>query len=189
MLLLCLDTINFRNAVLFTMLVVTGVAWGSGLADPPTSVVAVPDDYNSLWQLSFSGWDSSTYTGLATLVYTDILVQPSAMMAVSSLPGMRPTGLPQGDLPPYARKLWVMTGCVDCLSSALGCTPLTIVMESAAGIRSGGRTGLTAMVIAFLFAACTLLAPVLASFPPEATACPLVLVGVLMFSRVSTIDW
>lgn len=62
-------------------------------------------------------------------------------------------------------------------------------MESAAGVRSGGRTGLTAVVVAFLFALSTLFAPVLASFPPEATACPLVIVGVFMMAGVRNIDW
>ena len=62
-------------------------------------------------------------------------------------------------------------------------------MESAVGIRSGGRTGLTSMVIALLFALSIFFAPVLASFPPEATACPLILVGALMIGGVKDIDW
>lgn len=186
---LSLDTIGCRNAVLITMILVTALAWGSGLADPPARVVDVPSDFTSVWRISFSGWDSSTYRGLVTLVYTDILVQTSALMAVSSLPGMRPPSAPRGDMPPYAWKVWLTTGFADCASASFGSTPFTIVMESAAGIRSGGRTGLTSIVVAVLFGLSSLLSPLLASFPPEATSCPLVLVGILMFSRVHHIDW
>ena len=49
--------------------------------------------------------------------------------------------------------------------------------------------GLTAVVAAALFALSTVLAPVLASFPPEATGCPLVLVGFYMIGGIETIEW
>ena len=105
------------------------------------------------------------------------------------MPGIRSAGAATHELPRYAWKIWLITGCCNVLAAILGCSPLLPVMESAVGIRSGGRTGLTSMVIALLFALSIFFAPVLASFPPEATACPLILVGALMIGGVKDIDW
>ena len=63
------------------------------------------------------------------------------------------------------------------------------IMEAAAGIRCGGRTGLAAVVSGVLFGLSAFLAPVLAGFPPEATGCALVLIGMLMVAGASAIEW
>jgi AGZA family xanthine/uracil permease-like MFS transporter len=63
------------------------------------------------------------------------------------------------------------------------------VMEAQVGIKAGGRTGLTAVFTGVLFALGTAFAPVLTAFPPEATACPLVLVGMFLFAQIKHVDW
>ena len=188
-LLLFLETIGCQNGVLITMVSISAIAWSAGLSDPPSKILDVADDFDAVWQISFKDWISPTYQGLFTLIYTDMLLQPSTLIAVSSLPGIRPGGVATHELPKYAWKVWFITGCCNVLAAILGCSPLLVVMESAAGIRSGGRTGLNSMVVALLFALSIFLAPVLASFPPEATACPLLLVGALMIGGVKDIDW
>ena len=188
-LMLFLETIGCQNGVLTTMVIVSAIAWSAGLSDPPSKILDVADEFDAVWQISFKDWVSPTYQGLFTLIYTDLLLQPSSLIAVASLPGIQPEGLATHELPKYAWKVWFITGCCNVLAAILGCSPLLVVMESAAGIRSGGRTGLTSMVVALLFALSIFFAPVLASFPTEATACPLLLVGALMIGVVKDIDW
>ncbi|WP_276605521.1 solute carrier family 23 protein, partial [Halomonas borealis] len=61
--------------------------------------------------------------------------------------------------------------------------------ESAAGIGAGGRTGLTSIVVAVMFAISSLFLPLLAIVPTQATAPILIIVGMMMLSSFKEINW
>src|SRR6185436_18730592 len=65
----------------------------------------------------------------------------------------------------------------------------TAYVESIAGIRMGGRTGLTAVVAALCFLPCLFIAPIASAIPPYATSAVLILVGVAMFQAVTRIPF
>ena len=65
----------------------------------------------------------------------------------------------------------------------------TAYIESIAGIRVGGRTGLTSVVTALCFLPCFFIAPLAAAVPDFATAGVLILVGAAMFQPVGNIDF
>ena len=71
----------------------------------------------------------------------------------------------------------------------LGTSTVTTFAESNAGIAAGGRTGLTAVTVAFLFLLCVFLAPFVALVPAPATSAALLYVGILMFSEVRKINF
>jgi AGZA family xanthine/uracil permease-like MFS transporter len=73
--------------------------------------------------------------------------------------------------------------------AALGTSTTTAYIESAAGIEEGGRTGLTALTVAVLFVAATLLWPLAGVIPAAATAPALIVVGALMLEGLRRIDW
>lgn len=75
------------------------------------------------------------------------------------------------------------------IGSLLGCAPLTVYIESASGIREGGRTGITAIVVAIGFFIALFLNPLIASIPPFATGPALILVGAMMMENLIDIDW
>ena len=75
------------------------------------------------------------------------------------------------------------------ISSALGTSTVTSFVESAAGVSQGGRTGLTAVTVAVLFAVSLIFAPLLGLVPSFATAPALLIVGALMMMEVSNIDF
>lgn len=75
------------------------------------------------------------------------------------------------------------------IGSLLGCAPLTVYIENASGIREGGRTGITAIVVAFGFFIALFLTPLIASIPPFATGPALILVGAMMMENLVDIDW
>jgi AGZA family xanthine/uracil permease-like MFS transporter len=54
---------------------------------------------------------------------------------------------------------------------------VTVFIESATGIREGGRTGLTALTCSFWFFISLFFTPIIAAIPPYATGPALVLVG------------
>jgi AGZA family xanthine/uracil permease-like MFS transporter len=71
----------------------------------------------------------------------------------------------------------------------VGTSNTTTYVESSAGIAEGGRTGLTSVVTAILFALCLVLAPVVSLVPAVATAPALIVVGILMIASITDIDW
>ena len=73
------------------------------------------------------------------------------------------------------------------LGAVLGTSTITTFVESASGVSSGGRTGLTALTAGFLFLLSTLFAPLFTAIPSFATAPALIMVGFLMVSSVTEI--
>jgi AGZA family xanthine/uracil permease-like MFS transporter len=73
--------------------------------------------------------------------------------------------------------------------SVMGTTTVTAYIESATGIAEGGKTGLTAFVVAGLFAVALFFAPLVGLVPAYATAPALILVGALMIMEVRGIDF
>ena len=73
--------------------------------------------------------------------------------------------------------------------AVLGTSTVTTFVESASGVAEGGRTGLTAIVSAILFAVSLLLSPIFLAIPSFATAPALVMVGFLMMTSVLKIDF
>jgi AGZA family xanthine/uracil permease-like MFS transporter len=82
---------------------------------------------------------------------------------------------------------------VDSLAAAAGgaasASSNTSYIEAASGIAAGGRTGLTSVMVAGLFALCLFLSPLAGVIPPEATGPALVLVGFFMLTLIRDIDW
>ncbi|MBQ8619829.1 MAG: NCS2 family permease [Clostridia bacterium] len=73
--------------------------------------------------------------------------------------------------------------------AVLGTSTVTTVVESAAGISMGGRTGLTALTAALLFLVSMFFAPIFTAIPSFATAPALMMVGFLMVSTVNQISF
>ena len=75
------------------------------------------------------------------------------------------------------------------IGAILGTTTVTTMVESGAGVAEGGKTGLTALSAAVLYALSIFLRPLFAFIPIEAAAPALIYVGVLMMSNVLKIDF
>lgn len=75
------------------------------------------------------------------------------------------------------------------IGAVFGTSNTTTYVESAAGIGAGGRTGLTSVVVAALFALSSLFSPIIAVVPAQATAPALILVGVMMLASFKDVNW
>lgn len=73
--------------------------------------------------------------------------------------------------------------------AVLGTSTVTTFVESASGVSEGGRTGLTALVSAVLFGLSLFLSPIFLAIPSFATAPALVIVGFLMMTSITKIDF
>ena len=75
------------------------------------------------------------------------------------------------------------------IGAVFGTSNTTTYVESAAGIGAGGRTGLTAVVVAVMFAISSFFSPLISIVPNQATAPALILVGVMMMASFKEINW
>src|SRR5207244_2938467 len=86
-------------------------------------------------------------------------------------------------------KALLADSCAIVAGSLLGTSSTTAYIESAAGVQAGGRTGMTALVVAPLFLAALFIAPIAVSAPPCATAPALLYVACLMLRALVEVDW
>ena len=70
-----------------------------------------------------------------------------------------------------------------------GCSPVTSYVESSAGVEAGGRTGLTAVIVGFLFILSMFLSPLASIIPAYATAGALIYVAILMLAGIEKLNW
>ncbi|MDR2977021.1 MAG: NCS2 family permease [Streptococcaceae bacterium] len=75
------------------------------------------------------------------------------------------------------------------IGAIFGTSNTTVYVESVAGIGAGGRTGLTSIVTAIMFAISSLFLPLLSIVPTQATAPILIVVGTMMLGSFKNIEW
>ena len=101
----------------------------------------------------------------------------------------------EGDLldsegnPPKTREILVVDSVAAIAGGMGGVSSNTSYVESAAGVGEGARTGLASVVTGVLFLLSMFLAPVVSMVPYEAATPALVIVGFLMMTQVTDIDW
>jgi AGZA family xanthine/uracil permease-like MFS transporter len=127
--------------------------------------------------------------GVATIVFVflfiDLFDNTGTLVGVAYRAGL--IG-PDGQIPRLGRVLTV-DSTASMLGALLGTSTVTSYIESAAGIRAGGRTGLTGVAVAALFLLALFLAPLAQSVPAYATAPALLFVACLMARGLTEIDW
>ncbi len=75
------------------------------------------------------------------------------------------------------------------VGAVCGTSTVTTFVESASGVAEGGRTGLTSLVAGLLFAVSLFLSPIFLAIPSFATAPALIIVGFLMLTSITKIDF
>ena len=91
--------------------------------------------------------------------------------------------LPEMDKPLMADAVGTTVGAM------LGTSTVTTYIESSTGVEAGGRTGLTALVVAALFVLMIPFVALASAIPSYASFIALVVVGIMMFNGVVDIDW
>jgi len=120
-----------------------------------------------------------------SLFFVDFFDTIGGFVGIASKAGMIDE---RGDLKNGSRAL-VADSCGTMIGALLGTSNTTTYAESAAGVNAGGRTGMTALVVAICFFAAPFLSPLFLSVPSAATAPALIIVGILMCSSLNDIDW
>ena len=79
--------------------------------------------------------------------------------------------------------------CAIVAGSLIGTSSTTAYVESSSGIEEGGKTGLTALFVAFFFFLALFFAPLILAIPATATSAALLFIGCLMVKQLAHVDW
>ena len=122
---------------------------------------------------------------ILTFLFVDLFDTIGTVVGVSMKAGMVDK---KGNVDGVGRML--MSDAIATTTGAmLGTSTTTTYVESAAGVGVGGRTGLTAFVVAVCFALALFLSPLFLAIPSAATGPALVIVGVMMCSSITKVAW
>ena len=133
-------------------------------------------------------WDKIFTKDMAIVVFTFLFVD--MFDTIGTLVGVATkTGMVDGNGRIIRLKQAFMTDAIGTTAGAmLGTSTVTTTIESAAGISEGGRSGLTAFVIAVCFILSLFFAPFFMAVPAAATAPVMMIIGLMMMSSVMKID-
>jgi xanthine/uracil permease len=152
--------------------------FSNGLSIPSIGPVLFKLEFDKIMSLNF-------VVVMFAFLFVDLFDTIGTLIGVSTKAGMLDK---DGKLPNIKGAL-LADAIATTAGAMLGTTTVTTFVESASGVSEGGRTGLTAMTTAVLFAVSLLLSPIFLAIPAFATAPALIVVGFYMFSNVVHIDF
>ena len=185
-LIVALTARGVTGAVIIGMLVatipglLTGEAEYRGLIAMPPAIEPVLFKFDLMAVL-----DVSMVTVVVTMLLVDVFDTAGTLVGVTGRAGLTDA---DGRLPRAGRAL-VSDATATVVGAVAGTSSTTSYIESAAGVESGGRTGLVAVTVAALFLLCIFLAPLARTIPPYATAAALLFVACLMARSLAGLDW
>nr|WP_300824084.1 NCS2 family permease [uncultured Schaedlerella sp.] len=164
--------------------------------DPELGMFSVLPDFSSgfgipsmaptFFKMDFSGILSLNFlTIMFAFLFVDMFDTLGTLIGVASKADMLDE---DGKLPKIKGAL-LSDAVGTSLGAVFGTSTTTTFVESASGVAEGGRTGLTAVVSAALFGLALFLSPIFLAIPSFATAPALIVVGFLMITSITKIDF
>ena len=176
---------GIKGGILLGILAVSAIGWIAGLASfggiasaPPVASAAFSLDFGAVFSPAF-------ITIVFIMLFVDFFDTTGTLSAISEIAGKRRE---DGSIE-NINKAVVADTSASIVGALAGTSNMTTYLESASGIKAGGRTGLTAVVIALLFLSCLFLEPLFASIPAFATAPALIFVAANFMTSLRRVEW
>src|SRR5256885_8738452 len=171
-------------AFMTAIVVVTIIAWALGMTTAPPRILSLPDFKSVFLKLDILGaLKLSLLPAVVSIMFTDLFDSISTFIGVAHAGDL----LDKDGHPRNLREGLIVDSLATLGAGVAGTSSGTAYIESVAGIRMGGRTGLTSVFTALCFLPCLFIAPLAGMVPPFATAAVLILVGAAMFTSVGQI--
>ncbi|WOS37725.1 Adenine permease AdeQ [Oligella urethralis] len=181
-----LDTLRVKGAILIGILFVSLLSVLFGYSQAPDSLISMPPSIAPTF-LQLDIWGVLNF-GFINVILVFVLVE--VFDATGTLIGVaKRAGLMPEDRPNRLGKALFADSTAILAGSLIGTSSTTAYAESASGVQSGGRTGMTAMVVGILFLLSLFFAPIAGIVPAYATAPALLYVAGLMMRELIEIDW
>ena len=167
----------------------TSKGWNLNVPGWPETWVQAPDfsvigTFNLFGSFEQIGFVAATLL-VFSLLLADFFDTMGTMTAIGAEAGLNDE---EGN-PPNAQRILIVDSLAAAAGGAAGISSNTSYIESASGVGDGARTGLASVTTGILFLLATFLAPLVSNIPSEAAVPALVLVGFLMMTQVTGIDW
>jgi len=185
LLIVTLDRLKVKGAILIGIMAVTVLSFFFG-GNQFHGVFSAPPSLDATFlKLDVPG---ALGVGVLNVVLVFFLVElfdaTGTLMGVASRAGLLVSGKME-----RLNKALLADSTAIVAGSVLGTSSTTAYLESASGVQAGGRTGLTALVVAVLFLAALFIAPLAGVVPAYATAPALLFVACLMLRDLGDFDW
>ncbi|BDG49160.1 MULTISPECIES: NCS2 family permease [Parageobacillus] len=180
------------NGALFFGMVITGViAYFTGQLKFDKGFVSMPSLPEGLVVANpLTAIGDVIHYGLYAVVFSFLLVTifdtTGTMIGVA-----QQAGLMKGKTMPRAREALLADSVATTIGAMFGTSPTSAYIESSSGVAAGGRTGITALTVAILFALSAFFGPLVGAVSGIAaiTAPALIIVGSLMMGSIAHIQW
>ncbi len=180
-----LDFLRVRGAILIGILCVTVLSFFFGGNQFHGIVSAPPSIDATLFQLDIRGALSGGILHVVLVLFLiELFDATGALMSIASRAGL----LTEGNMHRLNKALLADSTAIVA-GAMLGTSSTTAYIESASGVLSGGRTGVTAITVAILFLASLFFAPLASVVPGYATAPALFYVSCLMLGEFARLPW
>lgn len=178
--------LKVRGSLLFGILATTiigipmGITHFDGIVGMPPSIE--PIFFKFEWDKIFT---KDMVVIIFTFLFVDMFDTIGTLVGVSTKAGM----VDENGRIPHLKKAFMVDAVGTTAGAMLGTSTITTFVESASGVGEGGRTGLTSFTTGICFLVALFLAPFFLSVPGAATAPVLILVGLMMMSQVTKINF
>jgi len=180
-----LEKMKVKGNIIITILGFSIIAWGTGLAKFNGIVGSIPPmTYLFDFDLT-AAFTAGMSTVIFTLLFIDFFDTAGTLTSVANVAGKVDK---QGKVKDINKAM--LADSVGTVAGALmGTTTITSYVESGAGVKAGGRTGMTSLVIGVLFLACLFFSPLATSLPKEIDGAALLYVAILFVRNITDIEW
>ena len=180
-----LEKMKVKGNIIIGIIVFSAIAWIFGLAKFNGVVGAIPP-MTHLFQFDLgAALSASMATVVFTLFFVDFFDTAGTLTSVANVSGKIDSKGRVQDI----EKAMLADSVGTVAGAMMGTTTVTSYVESGAGVKAGGRTGMTSIVIGVLFLACLFFAPLATSLPKEIDGAALVYVAVLFVRNIVDIEW
>ena len=161
------------------------IAWVTGLAKF-NGVVSSPPPMTYLFDFDLiAALSASMSTVIFTLLFIDFFDTAGTLTSVANVAGKIGKDGKVQDI----NKAMLSDSVSTVAGAVMGTTTVTSYVESGAGVKAGGKTGMTSLVIGILFLACIFFAPLATSLPKQIDGAALLFVSVLFIRNITDIEW
>ena len=161
------------------------IAWLTGVGKF-NGVVSAPPPMTHLMTFDLgAALSASMVTVIFTLFFIDFFDTAGTLTSVANVSGKIGKDGKIKDI----EKAMLSDSVSTVAGSMLGTSTVTTYVESAAGVKAGGRTGMTSLVIGVLFLACLFFSPLATSLPKEIDGAALIYIATLFVRNITDIEW
>ncbi len=180
-----MEKLNIKGNIIIGILGFSIIAWIFGFANF-NGVMSPPPSMTHLFTFDLgAAMSASMATVIFTLFFIDFFDTAGTLTSVANVSGKISR---DGRIEDIDKAM--MSDSVSTVAGALmGTSTVTTYVESAAGVKAGGRTGMTSLVIGVLFLLCLFFAPLATSLPKEIDGAALVYISTLFVRNIVDIDF